>query len=52
MRSLLAHLLNALAEAGKRVLLCVDAVNELESPVARSLSWLPTHSKATLLITR
>ena len=50
--SLLAHFLNALADAGKRVLLCVDAVNELEGPVARSLSWLPTHSKATLLITR
>ena len=50
--SLLSHLLNALADAGKRVLLCVDAVNELDGPVARSLSWLPTHSKATVLLTR
>ena len=50
--SLLSHFLNALADGGKRVLLCVDAVNELEGPVARSLSWLPTHSKATVLLTR
>ena len=44
-------LLNKLTDSGKTVLICFDALNELKSKSARSLSFLPHRSKAKILLT-
>ena len=51
MSGLLASAMDSLVRSGRRVLLCVDALNELEGAPARALGWLPHTSRAAILLT-
>jgi WD40 repeat protein len=48
---LFACVLKELTDAGKKVLICFDALNELDGATARSLTFLPQRTAATILMT-